>query len=41
MYVLEQDVMLDADPPDGAGPLDDVMASAESRALLLGAAVRA
>jgi inosose dehydratase len=26
-YVLEQDAMLDADPPAGAGPVDDVRAS--------------
>ena len=39
-YVLERDVMLDADPPDGAGPLDDVRASAEFLRSLLGPAAR-
>jgi inosose dehydratase len=39
-YACEQDVMLGADPPDGAGPLDDVRASAELLRLLLGAAAR-
>jgi inosose dehydratase len=37
-YVLEQDVMLDADPPEGAGPLGDVRASADFLRSLLGAA---
>ncbi|ADB53853.1 TIM barrel protein [Conexibacter woesei] len=34
-YVLEQDVMLDAEPPAGAGPLGDVRASAEHLRSLL------
>ena len=39
-YVLEQDVMLDADPPDGAGPLEDVRESADFLRSLLRPAAR-
>jgi inosose dehydratase len=39
-YVLEQDVMLDADPPEGAGPLEDVRASADFLRSLLRPAAR-
>jgi inosose dehydratase len=34
-YVLEQDVMLDADPADGGGPVDDVRASRDVLAEVL------
>lgn len=37
-YVLEQDVMLDAEPPAGGGPVADVAASAERLRRLLAAA---
>lgn len=37
-YVLEQDVVLDAEPAPGTGPLEDVRASAEHLRSLLGAA---
>jgi inosose dehydratase len=38
--VLEQDVMLDAEPTGGAGPLEAVRASAEFVRSLLGPAAR-